>query len=219
MGRRGKLGDKGSRHDAAYRRAKSEGFASRAIYKLEEIDKRFRLLQPGRRVIDLGCWPGSWMQYAADRVGEDGFVVGLDKREVELALPSNARAFVADVFAVDPGELVEKFGDFNVVLSDMAPKTTGDRNTDMFRSEELTRRALGFATTVLRPGGHFCAKVFVGGGFKQLLADVGKSFAEVKPLHPKNTRSGSYEQYIVARGLKGSAQTRRSADEPSETPG
>ena len=208
MGRRGKLGDKGSRHDAAYKRAKSEGFASRAIYKLEEVDKRFRLLQPGRRVIDLGCWPGSWMQYAAERVGEEGFVLGLDKREVELSLPPNAKAFVADVFAVDPAALGETFGDFDVVLSDMAPKTTGDRTTDMFRSEELTRRALVFATAILRPGGHFCAKVFVGGGFKQLLADVSKAFSEVKPVHPKNTRAGSYEQSVVARGLKAGARIR-----------
>lgn len=211
MGRRGKLGDKGSRHDAAYKRAKNEGFASRAVYKLEEVDKRFRLLQPGRRVIDLGCWPGSWMQYAAERVGEEGFVLGLDKREVELSLPPNAKAVVADVFAVEPAALNEAFGDFDVVLSDMAPKTTGDRTTDMFRSEELTRRALAFATAVLRPGGHFCAKVFVGGGFKQLLADTGRSFAEVKPMHPKNTRAGSYEQYIVARGLKAGARTRATA--------
>jgi len=206
MGRRGKLRDKGSRHDAAYKRAKQEGFASRAVFKLEEIDKRFRLLQPGRKVLDLGCWPGSWMQYAAGRVGEDGFVLGFDKAKVELDLPPFAKAYVADVFSVEPAAVVEKFGDFDVVLSDMAPKTTGDRTTDMFRSEELTRRALDFAIAVLRPGGHFCAKVFVGGGFKQLLADVGKSFSEVKPIHPKNTRAGSYEQYIVGRGLKAGAR-------------
>ncbi len=207
MARRGKLADKGSRHDAAYKRAKEQGFASRAIFKLEEIDKKFRLLQPGRRVIDLGCWPGSWMQYAAEKVGDEGFVLGLDKREVELALPAHAKAFVADVFDIDPSSVTEKFGDFDVLLSDMAPKTTGDRTTDMFRSEELTRRALGFATTVLRPGGHFCAKVFVGGGFKALLSDVGKAFSEHKAIHPKNTRAGSYEQYIVGRGLRATART------------
>ncbi len=207
MARRSKLADKGSRHDAAYKRAKDQGFASRAIFKLEEIDKKFRLLQPGRRVIDLGCWPGSWVQYAADKVGEEGFVLGLDKREVELALPNHAKTFVADVFGIDPAEVVERFGDFDVVLSDMAPKTTGDRTTDMFRSEELTRRALQFATTVLRPGGHFCAKVFVGGGFKTLLSDIGKTFSEHKAIHPKNTRAGSYEQYIVGRGLRASART------------
>ncbi|MEM6291409.1 MAG: RlmE family RNA methyltransferase [Myxococcota bacterium] len=208
MARRGKLKDRGSRHDSAYRRAKEEGYAGRAIYKLEEIDKRFRLLQSGRRVIDLGCWPGSWMQYVAEKVGEDGFVLGLDKRPVEIALPAHAKAFTADVFSIDPAQVTDTFGDFDVLLSDMAPKTTGDRATDMFRSEELTRRALDFATSVLRPGGHFCAKVFVGGGFKQLLADVGKAFSECKPIHPKNTRAGSYEQYVIGRGLKAGAQTR-----------
>jgi len=206
MGRRGKLGDRGSRHDDAYKRAKDQGYASRAVFKLEEIDKRFKLLQPGRRVIDLGCWPGSWMQYAAGRVGEEGFVLGLDLAKVELDLPPFAQAFVGDVFEIEPAEVTAKFGDFDVLISDMAPKTTGDKTTDMFRSEELTRRALTFATTVLRPGGHFCAKVFTGGGFKELLADVRAVFSECKPVHPKDTRSGSYEQYIVARGLKANAR-------------
>ncbi len=211
MGRRGKLADRGSRHDDAYKRAKDQGFASRAVFKLEEIDKRFKLLQPGRRVIDLGCWPGSWMQYAAGRVGPEGFVLGFDLAKVELELPEHTHSFVGDVFEVVPADITAEFGDFNVLLSDMAPKTTGDKATDMFRSEELTRRALTFATTVLRPGGHFCAKVFTGGGFKQLLADVRAVFSECKPVHPKDTRAGSYEQYIVARGLKANARVSATA--------
>src|SRR5690606_15190938 len=100
-----KLGDKSARHDAAYRRAKQEGFAARAVYKLEELDRRFHLLAPGRRVLDLGCWPGSWMQYAGQRVGEEGLVVGIDLRPVELALPPWCEAFVADVETLDPRTL------------------------------------------------------------------------------------------------------------------
>lgn len=204
MGRRkgGGLGERDSRHDAAYKRAKAEGFAGRAVYKLQELDKRFKLLGRGKRVLDLGCWPGSWMQFAADKVGEEGRVFGIDLREVELALPAWCKSTVADVDEFDPAELLDAVGSFDVVLSDMAPKTSGDAGTDRLRSEMLFSRALEIATVVLRPGGHFAAKVFQGGGFPQLLKDVRSSFAECRPLHTKATRTGSPEHYIVGRGRK-----------------
>jgi 23S rRNA (uridine2552-2'-O)-methyltransferase len=208
MSRR-KLSDRRARHDAAYRRAKESGFAARAIYKLQEIDKRFRLLGSGRRVLDLGCWPGSWMQYAAERVGDEGVVVGVDLKPVELALPSWVHTFVADVEDMDPTPLVDRFGDFDVVLSDMAPQTTGDRTTDVYRSETLARRALEIARVVLRPGGHMAVKVFQGGGFSVLLGEVRAAFQTCKPFHAGATRAGSREQYLIARGLKASARDRR----------
>jgi len=213
VARPGKLSDRRARHDAAYRKAKDSGYAARAVFKLEEIDQRFRILARGRRVLDLGCWPGSWMQYAAQRVGEDGWVVGIDKRPIELALPAWTTAFAGDVFELDPQSLVQQFGPFDVVVSDMAPKTCGDRATDQFRSEELTRRALDIAVAVLRPGGHFAAKVFQGGGFGALMQEVRTAFAEAKSFHASATRAGSREQYLVGRGLKASAK--RLADAPA----
>ena len=200
--------------DTFTRKAKSQGYEARSVFKLEAIADKAPILRRGARVVDLGCYPGSWTRYALEQVGDEGMVVGVD-----FTAPTVSGAVFLEASALDvpPEQLLDCLGGpADTVLSDMAPKTTGDRTTDMFRSEELTRRALGFATTVLRPGGHFCAKVFVGGGFKQLLADVGQSFAEGKPIHPKNTRSGSYEQYIVARGLKGSAQTRSPSDGDSD---
>lgn len=202
MPRRRKLSDRRARHDAAYRRAKDSGFAARAVFKLEELDKRFRLLGPGKHVLDLGCWPGSWMQYAAGKVGEEGLVVGIDLREVELTLPPWCEAIVADAETLDPAVLLERYGAFDVVLSDMAPKTTGDRRSDQFRSEALTRRALKIARAVLRPGGHFAAKVFQGGGFKELLEEVQQAFQEGRAYVSKATRAGSPEQYLVGRGLR-----------------
>ena len=215
----GGLGDRGARQDSAYKRAKAEGYAGRAVYKLQEIDKRFRLLARGRRVLDLGCWPGSWMQYTAGRVGEDGRVVGLDLREVEIALPSTCKSFVGDVDEVDPKALLEKFGVFDVVLSDMAPNTSGDSGTDRLRSEMLFSRALYIATVVLRPGGHFAAKVFQGGGFPQLLKDVRAAFSECKPLHTKGTRTGSPEHYIVGRGLRRTVDPDAEVDESAQAGG
>lgn len=204
MGRR-PLHDRRARHDAAYQRAKDEGFAARAVYKLQELDKRFRLLGPGKRVLDLGCWPGSWMQHTAERVGEEGFVLGIDLRPVEIALPSWCTTLVADVEELDPQALVDEHGAFDIVLSDMAPKTSGDRGTDRYRSEALFQRALDIAIVVLRPGGHFAAKVFQGGAFPQLLTAVRKTFSECKPFHTRDTRVGSPEQYVVGRGRKGGA--------------
>jgi 23S rRNA (uridine2552-2'-O)-methyltransferase len=205
MPRRRQLHDRQARHDAEYEKAKGSGFAARAVFKLEELDKRFRLLSPGRRVLDLGCWPGSWLQYAAARVGEDGLVVGIDRRTVEIALPSWTHSRVTDVEALRPEDLVSEFGPFDVVLSDLAPQTSGDRATDQYRSEVLTGRALDVARGALRPGGHFAAKVFVGGGFKALLDETRGAFSEVKAYHPKATRAGSTEQYVVGRGMKATA--------------
>jgi 23S rRNA (uridine2552-2'-O)-methyltransferase len=200
------LGDRGARQDAAYRRAKAEGFAARAVFKLEELDKRFKLLVPGRRVLDLGCWPGSWMQYAAERVGPEGFVLGLDLRPVEIALPGWTETRIADVEETDAAALAAELGPFDVVLSDMAPHTTGDKASDQFRSEALCERALLVARTVLRPGGHFAAKLFQGGGFAALLADVRAAFAEGRAVHTEASRAGSREQYLVGRGLKAGAR-------------
>ncbi len=206
MARRKKLSDRSGRHDAAYRRAKRENYAARAIYKLEELDKKFRLLRTRNRVLDLGCWPGSWMQYVSTKVGEDGYVYGIDLREVELALPSWVESEVADVYTWNPHEAFDgDFIRFDVVLSDMAPQTTGDRHTDVFHSEQLCRRAFELGRQVLRPGGRIAVKVFQGGNFRELLRELQTTYQEAKPFHARNTRSGSTEQYLVGRGLKASA--------------
>ena len=198
MSARPKLSDRAARHDAAYKRAKQENFAARAIYKLEEIDRRFGLLRPGARVLDLGCWPGSWIQYVAQRVGPEGSILGVDLRSVAIALPPSAVTVVADVFEWAP----PADRPFDVVLSDMAPQTTGDRHNDQWRSEELALRAIELATQALRPGGHVVVKVFQGGRFPELLAALRRAFQEARPYHAKNTRVTSTEQYLVGRGLK-----------------
>lgn len=209
MPKRGKLDQRDARHDAAFQRARASGFAARAVFKLEEIDKRFHLLAPGRRVLDLGCWPGSWMQYAAERVGPTGLVVGFDLRACEIALPSWVHPRQGDVTALDPAAVLAEFGHFDVLLSDMAPHTTGDRLSDQYHSEELCQRSLEIAAITLRRGGHFVAKVFQGGGFPKLIASVKAAFAEVKPVHAEASRAGSREQYLVGRGLRSGGSTLR----------
>lgn len=208
-GKRSKLDDRSSRHDGAYRRAKAAGFVARAVFKLQEIDQRFHLLSPGRRVLDLGCWPGSWMQYAAERVGPTGLVVGYDLRACEVGLPSWVHPRIADVTVLDPAALVAEFGHFDVVLSDMAPHTTGDRLSDQYHSEQLCERALVIARGALRKGGHFAAKVFQGGGFPGLMGQVRAGFSEVRAMHAEASRAGSREQYLIGRGLRSGGSTVR----------
>ena len=145
MGRRS-----GRPQDGFGKRAKDEGYAARSIYKLEEIDRRVRLLRRGQRVLDLGGSPGSWSQYAAEKVGPQGRVLAIDLNPARVALPPQATFEERDVMATDPAELGEP-GRFDVVLSDMAPSTSGQRHADQFLSFELYCRALDFAArTVLK---------------------------------------------------------------------
>ena len=215
MSTRKGLGDRRNRHDPSYLRAKRENFAGRAVYKLEEIDRRFRLIKPGARVLDLGCWPGSWLQYAVGRAGPEATLVGIDRKEVELALPQNVHTFVGDVDKLKTAGLVARFGRFDLVLSDMAPNTTGNKDYDITASEDLFLRALDVATACSRIGGHFCAKVFQGGRFAELLRATADRYQQSRAYRCEHTRKQSREQYIVARGLRASVARAAEAPEPS----
>jgi 23S rRNA (uridine2552-2'-O)-methyltransferase len=191
------------RHDHYYREAKKEGFVARSIYKLDEIDAKFRLIKKGDAVLDLGCAPGSWLQYATERVGERGAVVGIDLLPSKVNLPANVRVMEGDAFEtpiaqlqVTPGRL------FDVVLSDMAPNTTGIRTVDQSRSLALCERALEVAQAALRAGGAFVAKIFEGQDQRAYLDAVKKVFQDVDVYRPKSTRQGSIEVYVVGRNKR-----------------
>ena len=176
------------------RRARREGFAARSVYKLEEIDRRVRLFQRGQAVLDLGSAPGSWLQYIGTAVGPRGRVVGIDLKEVTVALPAHVEVHQGDAFEVDEAT----FGTgFDVVTSDMAPATTGNRLADHARSVELCRRALTVARAVLRPGGAFVCKVFEGEDVQALFEDVRARFETARRIKPKGTRSESVELFVV----------------------
>jgi 23S rRNA (uridine2552-2'-O)-methyltransferase len=170
------------------------------VYKLEELDRRFRLLRPGATVLDLGCRPGSWLQFAAKRVGPSGFVVGLDRQPLDTPPPARTHAVVGDVFDVAAGVLRGDRAGFDVVLSDMAPDTTGIRVTDQARSEALAERALELADQVLLPGGHAAIKVFQGPGLTALRDRARGMFDRVELAKPLASRKQSSEVYLV--GIK-----------------
>lgn len=182
------------------RQAREEGYPARSVYKLSEIDEKHKLLRPGGRVLDLGCAPGSWSLYAAAKVGPRGRVVGIDLNPVTGAFPPQVRVITADLLSADLG-LVAGEGPFDVVLSDMAPKTMGRREVDQARSLELCEMAWAWAGALLKGGGHFLFKIFQsqeGDGFIRSLAP---RFGKITRLKPQATRSFSTEIYVLGRSL------------------
>lgn len=196
-----KLEDRGTRRDHFHQQAKRDGFLARAVYKLEEIDAKFDLFKPGGRVLDLGCAPGSWLQYARSKVGERGVLVGLDRGPLQKP-PPGARIEIGDVMTIDVAVLRGELPAFDVVLSDMAPDTSGIRNLDQARSEALFERALEIAVAVLAPGGNFVGKLFQGPEFKKLGDAVRARFAVGKTAKPASSRQISIEQYVVGTGFR-----------------
>jgi 23S rRNA (uridine2552-2'-O)-methyltransferase len=179
--------------------AKTEGYRSRAAFKLIELDQKFRFLKKGAKVLDLGAAPGGWSQVAAER---GALVVAADLLSME-PLPG-VTFFEADLSDADtPGRLKEALGGpADIVLSDMAAPTTGHRQTDHLRTIALAEFALEMAEDTLRPGGVFIAKLFQGGATAALLARIKKSFAEVRHVKPPASRADSVELYLVALAFK-----------------
>ncbi len=195
-----KLHDPRHRHDAFFRKAREAGFAARSVYKLEEIDRKLRLLRPGARVLDLGCRPGSWLQYALKVVGRHGAVVGIDRDPLSPAI-AGARVLHADLLTTPDAELLGPLAAFDVVLSDMAPNTTGIRATDQARSANLFGEALGRAERLLAPGGAFVGKIFQGPDVDEIRKRMAARFSDVRTLKPEGSRSESIEIYLAGKGF------------------
>ena len=196
------------RKDHFHRRAQREGFRSRAAYKLEEIQTKHRLLRRGQRVIDLGCWPGGWLQVAASVVGPTGRVVGVDVAAVEPPIKNeNVIALCGDLTDPDLAtRLVEALGGrADVLLSDAAPKLTGVRVTDRVREEAVLEAVEGLLPALLRAGGALLLKVLEGPEAQVVERRIRGVFERARPLRPAATRRGSTERYLLARGYRGGA--------------
>jgi 23S rRNA (uridine2552-2'-O)-methyltransferase len=178
------------------------------VYKLEDIDRRVRLFHAGARVLDLGCCPGSWLQYAVKAVGRHGKVVGVDRLPLPVPVPG-ARVLTADVCALSDEELLCGLAAFDVVLSDMAPDTTGIRATDQARSANLAAEALGRAERLLAPLGAFVAKVFQSPDVEKLRRRMARRFVDVRLLKPEASRQQSTELYLVGKNFGPERQPKR----------
>ncbi len=191
-----------SQNDFYTRKAKEEGYVARSIYKLQEIDERFRVFSQGDKVLDLGCAPGSWLQYLSNKVGDNGKIVGVDTEELKILLPKNAFFVKKDILADDFFSLDCLKEQYNAVISDLAPHTSGIKDKDVAESLELGQMALEIAKKVLLEDSWFICKIFEGLGVDDFFQEVKKNFEKVKRFKPKAIKRGSREFYIVGKGFK-----------------
>jgi len=186
------------RADHYTRRAKNQGYAARSVFKLEEIQHRTQLIAEGDLAVDLGCFPGSWSRYAREVVTEHGRLVGVD---FDTPQGVDGTFLEGSVMEIEPAVIREALGGpADVVLSDMAPRTTGDHFADHIRQIALAERALYYATELLRPGGNFVAKVFEGREAQGFTQQVRAHFGKVRRIKPKATRGSSVEFFVIGLG-------------------
>ena len=190
--------------DEFVKRARKQGARSRAIYKLEEIDRRDHLLRPGMTVVDLGAAPGGWSQYVKNRVGESGRVLALDILPME---PIVGVEFIEGDFTEQPvlDLLMQRLQGkpVDLVISDMAPNMSGVPSVDQARSIGLAELALDFADKALKPGGDLLLKTFQGVGFSELHAQMRRRFGKLMSRKPQASRAESREIYLLGKGFKG----------------
>ena len=191
--------------DEFVKRARKEGYRGRAVYKLQEIDQRDRLLRPGMTVVDLGAAPGAWSQYVRERLGNSGRVIALDILSMEALAQVEVMEgdFTEDSTVPALLKLLDG-GAVDLVISDMAPNISGVAIADQARVMYLAELALDFSVQVLKPGGAFLVKIFQGSGFNELYKVIQGNFTRVTTRKPKASRARSAEIYILATGFRGS---------------
>lgn len=194
--------------DHYFLKAKRENYPARSVYKLKELDARFRLLRTGQKILDLGAAPGSWSLGAAEKVGPKGLVLACDIQTTETPFPPQVTFLQEDVFnrsALFEAQL-GSLGPFDLVMSDMAPRTTGTRFADQARSLDLALEALSMACLYLKQGGGFVVKIFMGPDVQQLLTPMRAAFARVRSFKPKSSRAESKETFFVGQDFRGQAK-------------
>lgn len=190
--------------DHFFHKAKKENFLARSVYKLEEIDERFKVLKKNDQVIDLGYHPGSWIQYTSQKIGPQGLVIGADIRDINTKLQNlkNVRVFQKDVLTIESMEELGVSEQFDVVLSDMAPNTTGVQSVDQARSLNLVEMVFHLLPRFLKVGGHVVVKVFESNDAQIFLKEQKKHFSEFHYLRPKSTRSVSKEYFVIGKNFR-----------------
>ncbi len=207
------------RQDRFFKKAKADKFVARSVYKLEELDQRYSLFKKNQYIVDLGCSPGSWLQYLNDAIGRKGALIGYDIVEPRIQPSPRTRCFVADVKTLTKEQVLGDLNDLlnelhppkddtqpvqqvSAVVSDMAPKLTGIRDADQAKSVDLVRHGLILAEAIVKPNGFFLAKLFQGRDTDAFLVEVKEVFKDVKLLKPEATRDGSREVFVIARNRR-----------------
>lgn len=188
-----------NRKDHYFRKAKKENYRARSAYKLKEINKKYDIIKKGDCVVDLGAWPGSWIQLVLDILKGEVKIIGIDKKKINK-LADNVKLIEGDVF---DDKVIDKIDEkVDVVLSDLAPNTSGNRDIDQYKSYELSDRAFKISVKLLKPHGNFLCKIFQSEYSDKLIKDIKKKFVRVHVIVPKATRKRSKEIYIIAKNRK-----------------
>ena len=191
--------------DYYYELAKKEKYPARSVYKLEEVQKKYKILKKGQRVLDLGCHPGSWSVYTAQVIGAKGVVVGVDLQPTDLPSQKGHAEIHWLCYDVYAGDLIKilrgRWPGFHVVISDMAPRTTGSPYADHQQSLRLVRRALDIACDLLHENGSFYCKAFQGEDFPEVVQECKPLFQTVKVVKPESSRKESRDVFILGRGF------------------
>lgn len=188
-------------NDAWSRKARSEGYRARSVYKLIQIDERYRMLRPGMTVLDCGSAPGSWLQYVSKKIGPRGKALGVDLQEIEPVAENVLlrRGDLTDAAAMDALLAEAGMTKVDVVLSDIAPATSGIKDVDQWRSIELNQAVVTVAKKYLKPGGWCVLKVFRGADFDEFLRELKLKWRDVKTVHAAASRDRSFEIYVVMK--------------------
>jgi len=187
------------RQDSFFNKAKKEGYPARSVYKLKEIDQKYKIIKKGDIVLDLGCAPGSWIMYISEKIGQRGKVLGIDIQEMKIKRRENVEFIKGDAKKVIDSIEIKKF---DVVVSDMAPKTTGVKLTDAAKSLELAEEAFKIVQKTLKIKGHFIVKIFESEDTIQFVNILKKYFSIVKRCSPRAIRKQSREFYVVCKNYK-----------------
>ncbi len=179
------------------RRARDEKWLARSVFKLQEMDERFKLIRRGDHLLDLGCYPGSWSQYGVKKVGQEGSIIGIDLKKPDRFSSRNFIYLKRNVLEMDMTQIAGEIPERHLVMSDMAPATTGVAATDISRSMQLAERAYEIACAVLKTGGAFLCKIFEGEEIRAFRSEIGVHFQQIQTIRPKAVRKGSREVYIV----------------------
>ncbi len=190
--------------DYFFKKAKEENYPARSVYKLKEMDRRFKIFSPSQHVLDLGASPGSWTLYARERIGKRGRVVAIDLKELSIPSYPQVSFYQGDLLSPDEGLifLLDKFSPFDVVMSDMAPSTTGIKLRDQTLSLELAQRAMEIAIERLKGGGIFIVKVFNGPDVPSFIQTLKGHFGRIRNFKPRSSRSESKEIFLLGFNLR-----------------
>jgi len=190
-------------NDYFFRKAKKQGYPARSIFKLKQINEKYKILKSGDRVLDLGCAPGSWLLYSFEIIGDKGFVVGIDEKDLNIELKHNMKFIKESIKELDVKRLKAEMGKFDVIISDLAPSTTGISGVDTGRSLELSSIAFEIAKQLLKKKGNFVVKIFESHESNILFNEIKDHFNSAKRLKPYAIKKTSREIYIVAKSFNG----------------